>query len=164
MSLPKEDEFVPVIEYCGGTEIAGAYVTGTLVQPQAPAAFSTPALGIDFVLIDDKGNITHDGEVAIIPPSLGLSTTLLNKDHFKVYYENMPNYKEKPLRRHGDHLIKYNNGFYKSLGRIDDTMNLGGIKISCAEIEHVLNQMPEIYETAAIALSPQRGRPQCINN
>ena len=35
----------PVIEYCGGTEIGGGYLTGTLVQPASPATFSTPALG-----------------------------------------------------------------------------------------------------------------------
>ena len=44
--------YKPVIEYCGGTEIGGGYITGTVVQSQAPATFSTPALGCDFVIID----------------------------------------------------------------------------------------------------------------
>jgi len=30
----------PIIEYCGGTEIGGGYITGTLVQPASPATFT----------------------------------------------------------------------------------------------------------------------------
>ena len=35
----------PVVEYCGGTEIGGAYITQSLTQPSAPAVFSTPEIG-----------------------------------------------------------------------------------------------------------------------
>ncbi len=35
----------PVIEYCGGTELAGAFITGTSLQPAAPSTFTTPSLG-----------------------------------------------------------------------------------------------------------------------
>ena len=35
-----------------------------------------------------------------------------------------------PLRRHGDEFERLPNGYYKALGRCDDTMNLGGIKAS----------------------------------
>ena len=45
----------PVIEYCGGTEIGGGYVTGTAVQPASPSTFTTPALGLDIVIIGDDG-------------------------------------------------------------------------------------------------------------
>src|SRR5688572_22989055 len=43
----------PVIEYCGGTEIGGGYITGTMIHPAAPATFTTPALGLDFEILDD---------------------------------------------------------------------------------------------------------------
>ncbi len=45
----------PVIEYCGGTEIGGGYLTGTVVQPASPASFSTAALGLDLVVLDEEG-------------------------------------------------------------------------------------------------------------
>ncbi len=35
--------YKPVIEYCGGTEIGGGYITGTVVQSAVPGTFSTPA-------------------------------------------------------------------------------------------------------------------------
>lgn len=155
-------DYVPIIEYCGGTEISGAYITSTMIQPSAPSAFTTAALGLDFMIIDEHGKPSDTGEVAIIPPSIGLSTTLINKNHHHVYYENMPYYQEKILRRHGDQIKHYTNGYYRLLGRVDDTMKLSGIKISSAEIEAVLNVLPEINETAAIAVNPANGGPSLL--
>ena len=146
----------PVIEYCGGTEIGGGYVTGTRVQPAAPSTFTTPALGLDFLLYDDHGNRSDNGEVFIVPPSLGLSTSLLNADHDKVYFTGTP---RPDLRRHGDALERLTDGYYRIHGRVDDTMNLSGIKVSSAEIEEVLNGVDGIQETAAVAVSPRDGGP-----
>lgn len=150
----------PIIEYCGGTEIGGAYITGTLIQPCAPAAFTTPAMGIHFILLDENGKPANKGEVALIPPSMGLSTQLLNHDHHQVYFANMPSGPNKELlRRHGDEIEYFSNGFYRALGRVDDTMKLGGIKVSAAEIERLLQTLPEVNEVAAIAISPTDGGP-----
>ncbi len=158
--------YKPVIEYCGGTEIGGGYITGTRVQPAAPSTFTTPALGLNFLLFDDAGNLSDNGEVFIVSPSLGLSTSLLNADHNEVYFAGTP---ESNLRRHGDAIERLGNGFetepwlagakYRVLGRVDDTMNLSGIKVSSAEIEEVLNVVNGIQETAAVAISPKDGGP-----
>lgn len=43
--LTTQAGYKPVIELCGGTELGGAFVSGSMLQPQAPAAFSTPCLG-----------------------------------------------------------------------------------------------------------------------
>lgn len=47
--------YKPVIEYCGGTEIGGGFVSGSLLQPQALAAFSTPAMGCTLFILDNNG-------------------------------------------------------------------------------------------------------------
>jgi len=151
--------YLPIIEYCGGTEIGGAYLTGTVLQPAAPAAFTTPALGLDFVLLDEDGKTTNKGELALLPPSIGLSTQLLNQDHHAVYYANMPKIEGKVLRRHGDQIEHYANGFYRLLGRVDDVMKLGGIKVSSAELESSLYTHPLVYDAAAIALDAPDGGP-----
>lgn len=148
--------YKPVIEYCGGTEIGGSYITGTLVQPCSPSMFTTPVLGLDVVIFDTDGHPADKGEVFIIPPSIGLSTELLNKDHHQVYFANTPS---PTLRRHGDQMERLPNGYYRVHGRVDDTMNLGGIKVSSAEIERVLNTEVGICETAAIAFSSSEGGP-----
>ena len=151
----------PVIEYCGGTEIGGGYLTGSLLQPQSPSTFSTPAVGLDLVLIDDDGHPGDEGEVFIIPPSIGLSNQLLNRDHKAAYYDDCPTPPSgEPLRRHGDRLIRLPGGYYRAEGRADDTMNLGGIKVSSAEIERVVLQAGNISEAAAVAVPPEGGGPE----
>lgn len=153
----------PVIEYCGGTEIGGGYITGTMVQPQAPATFSTPAVGSDFVILDEQGRPAPDGvpgELALIPPMLGSSSRLLNRDHHEVYFAGMPTGPDgQTLRRHGDQMVRLPGGYFRALGRVDDTMNLGGIKVSAAEIERVCNRVDGIHETAAIGVPPAGGGP-----
>src|SRR5206468_5582427 len=52
----------PIIEYCGGTEIGGGYVSATMVQPNALSTFTTPCMGLDFVIIDEAGKATDVGE------------------------------------------------------------------------------------------------------
>jgi acetyl-CoA synthetase len=150
----------PIIEYCGGTEIGGGYLTGTTIQPAAPATFTTPALGLDIVICDEDGQPTDNGEVFVTPPSIGLSTELLNRDHYEVYFAGTPQLpKTPPLRRHGDGVERLVDGYYRIHGRVDDTMNLGGIKVSSAEIEGVLNSVSGIQEVAAIAVPPPDGGP-----
>ena len=150
----------PVIEYCGGTEIGGGYLTGTVVQPSAPTTCTTPALGIDFLILDEAGLPASNGEVFLRPPSIGLSTTLLNQDHHAVYFDATPRAAGSvPLRRHGDRIEQLSGGGYRIHGRVDDTMNLGGIKVSSAEIERLLDTVAGVVETAAVAVQPAGGGP-----
>ncbi|MBN4051528.1 AMP-binding protein [bacterium AH-315-M05] len=171
--------YKPIIEYCGGTEIGGGYITGTVVRPAAPSTFTTPALGLDFVILDENGKECPHGELYLVPPSIGLSNSLLNKDHHKVYYEGTPEIYEaltgasgtpvntqlkktglKPvLRRHGDEVERISKNYFRTHGRADDTMNLGGIKVGSAEIERVLDLTEDVSETAAIAVDPPQGGP-----
>lgn len=47
--------YKPIIEYCGGTEIGGGFVTGSLLQAQSLAAFSTPAMGCSLYILGNDG-------------------------------------------------------------------------------------------------------------
>ena len=175
--------------YCGGTEIGGGFLTGTLLQPQVASAFSTPSLGASLVLLGPEGEqsphesgrpfvgwvrgqrpgaVTRSAagpsrlpapparprsrsraqprltrplpnqhpnhlprELALVPPMLGSSQRLLNRDHAATYYGGMPRDAAtgRTLRRHGDEVARLAGGYYRALGRCDDTMNLGGIKV-----------------------------------
>lgn len=145
--------YQPVIEYCGRTEIGGAYITGTMVQPASPSTFSTPALGLDVTIRDETGAECDQGELFLVPPSIGLSTELVGRDHDEVYFRDTPRGPGgAPLRRHGDQMERLPGGYYRAHGRVDDTMNLGGIKVSSAEIERVLNAVDGIHETGAVSI------------
>lgn len=79
-------KFKPVIEYCGGTEIGGAFVTGSLLQPQSLAAFSTPAMGHSLIILGDDGNPL----VSIIEDCL----------HISLHYAFLLNHFNKSLKKH----------------------------------------------------------------
>ena len=152
----------PVIEYCGGTEIGGGYVTSTVVQPNIASTFSTQALGGEFLLLDENNKKAEKGELFMIPPIMGLSTSLINRNHHDVYYKGTPSINNKVLRRHGDQLVRLENGYYKAEGRVDDAMNLGGIKVSSVQIEAIANKLSFIKESSAIAVSPNDGGPSLL--
>jgi acetyl-CoA synthetase len=155
----------PVIEYCGGTEIGGGYVSGTVVQPASPSTFSTPSLGLVMYLLDEDAREVEkgDGEVFLVPPSIGLSTNLINRDHHEVYFEGTPRGpRGEILRRHGDQMERLDGGYLRCQGRADDTMNLGGIKVSSAEIERAVAGVDGLVETAAIAFDPPGGGPSLL--
>ena len=155
--------YKPIIEYCGGTEIGGGYITGTVVQPAAPATFSTPALGSEFVVLDEGGQPADVGELFLIPPSMGLSLELLNADHHQVYFADTPaGPAGQALRRHGDQFQCLPNGYFRGDGRVDDCMNLGGIKVSSLQIEQVVGHVADLKETAAIAVWPPGGGPNLL--
>lgn len=148
----------PIIEYIGGTEIGGGYLAGTVVQPAIPATFSTPTLGTEIRILDESGTPATAGELFIVPPAVGLSTELLNRDHHEVYYAGTPR-ADVVLRRHGDYIERLADGYFRANGRVDDTMNLGGIKVSSAEIEQVVLADPNVRESAAVAVDPPGGGP-----
>jgi acetyl-CoA synthetase len=152
----------PVIEYCGGTEIGGGYVTGTVAKPCIAGEFNTLALGLDAVILNEAGEPATTGEMFLVPPSIGSSTQLLNEDHHEVYFAKTPGGPSgEVLRRHGDRIETMSSGGWRALGRTDDTMNLGGIKVSSAEIERALKAVEGVMETAAVAVAP-RGGPSLL--
>ncbi len=143
-------------------------------------------MGLDFVILDshnasneeatlgasagESGAITpaaprdhqeqaEQGEVFLIPPSIGLSQTLSNADHDQVYYQDCPTWRGEILRRHGDQLQRLPGGWFRVAGRTDDTMNLGGIKVSSAELERCFAADPMVREVAAVAVADKQGGP-----
>jgi acetyl-CoA synthetase len=147
----------PSIEYLGGTEIGGGHMTGTVLDPCAPATFTTPALGVDFVVLDERGTEVTEGgvgELFLVPPALGMSDRLLNADHDEIYFAGCPSGpRGQALRRHGDEVQVLPEGYFKACGRSDDAMNLGGIKVGSLELERVVNDHPAVFESAAVGVA-----------
>ncbi|GMY16103.1 putative acyl-activating enzyme 18, peroxisomal [Fagus crenata] len=131
--LSSKAYYKPIIECCGGTELASSYIQGCPVQPQAFGAFSTASMTTGFVILDEHGIPYHDqacvGEVGLFPLYMGATDRLLDADHEEVYFNGMPMYKGIHLRRHGDIIKRTFGGYFIVQGRADDTMNLGGIKL-----------------------------------
>ncbi|OMO57870.1 AMP-dependent synthetase/ligase [Corchorus olitorius] len=84
--LSSTSYYKPIIECCGGTELASSYIQGSPLQPQAFGAFSTASMTTGLVILDEHGNAYPDdkpcvGEVGLFPLYLGATDRLLNADH-----------------------------------------------------------------------------------
>ncbi|CAI8618620.1 unnamed protein product [Vicia faba] len=165
--LSSKSYYKPIIECCGGTELASCYIMGSRLQPQAFGAFSTPSMTTGLVILDENGvpypdDVPCVGEAGLFPVYLGATDRLLNADHEEIYFKGMPLYKGKQiLRRHGDIIKRTVGGHFVVQGRADDTMNLGGIKTSSVEIERVCDRADEcVLETAAVSIAPANAGPE----
>ena len=59
------------------------------------------------------------------------------------------------LRRHGDQIERLGGGYYRHLGRIDDMININGVKTSSEEIRSVLKN-EFVYDSKPIAVDIDR--------
>lgn len=141
----------PVIEYCGGTEIGGGFLAGTMITDCVPCEFATVALGSEIAILSVAGEPATEGELFIVPPTLGMSSRLLNADHDAIYYEGAPIREGSPLRRHGDAFRVTERGTFVAQGRTDDTMNLAGIKVGSVAIEAALQDISGVRDVAAVS-------------
>ena len=55
MWLSSKAYYSPIVELCGGTELASSYIAGSPLQPQAFGAFSTASMTTGFVILDENG-------------------------------------------------------------------------------------------------------------
>ena len=53
--LSSKSYYKPIIECCGGTELASSYIIGSPLQPQAFGAFSTASMTTGLVILDENG-------------------------------------------------------------------------------------------------------------
>jgi acetyl-CoA synthetase len=67
---------LPIINYSGGTEIAGGILMGNPLLPQKPCSFPAPCPGMDVDILDEDGNSVEPGkvgELVIKQPWIGMA-------------------------------------------------------------------------------------------
>jgi acetyl-CoA synthetase len=103
------------------------YITSTVVQPNVPQRFfASSCRGLDFVILDESQQRADEGELFIVPPSIGLSSRLLNRDHFETYYAETPaGSSSPPLRVAWRPFSSIAGPCYVAGGRVDDTHESG---------------------------------------
>ena len=148
----------PIIEIMGGTEV-GVYATSSVLHPLLLSSFSMPAMGSRFgVHVDMTNDSEVEGEVFLRARDFGHSTKGKHFDHYAEYFEDAP----MGWRRHGDRVNVNRDGYIQSIGRSDDSGNIGGIKVSALLIEHAVNQSPKVAESVAVFVSQKRGPDELL--
>lgn len=141
----------PVINYTGGTEVAGALLSSVVVKPIAPASFNTISLGVVVDVVDTAGQPVTGvvGELAIREPSVGMTQSFWNDDerYLDTYWRTIPG-----MWIHGDLVVRSAEGYFYVKGRSDDTIKLAGKRFGPAEVEELVTAIPGIADAAAVGI------------
>jgi acetyl-CoA synthetase len=141
----------PIINYSGGTEIAGGILMGNPLLPLKPAAFSAACPGMAADVVDEEGHSLRGqvGELAIRAPWIGMTRGFWNdpQRYLDSYWSRIPN-----VWVHGDWAAVDEDGMWYILGRSDDTIKVAGKRLGPAEVESVLVNHAAVAEAAVIGV------------
>ncbi len=142
---------LPIINYSGGTEIAGGILMGNTLLPLKPTAFSAACPGMAADVVDAQGHSVRGdvGELVIRSPWIGMTRGFWedNQRYIETYWSRFPD-----VWLHGDWAAIDQDGLWYILGRSDDTLKVAGKRIGPAEVESVLVGHPSVTEAAAIGV------------
>jgi len=143
---------LPIINYSGGTEIAGGILMGNPLLPIKPCSFPAPCPGMDVDILDENGKPVKAGEVGelvIKQPWIGMA---------RGFWQEKERYLETYWRRfkniwvHGDWAMRDKDGHWFILGRSDDTLKVAGKRVGPSEVESLLIAHPLVTEAAVIGV------------
>jgi len=143
---------LPIINYSGGTEIAGGILMGNPLLAIKPCSFPAPCPGMDVDILDEEGNPVESGkvgELVINQPWIGMA---------RGFWQEKERYLETYWRRfkniwvHGDWAMRDTDGHWFILGRSDDTLKVAGKRVGPAEVESLLVAHPLVTEAAVIGV------------
>jgi acetyl-CoA synthetase len=143
---------LPIINYSGGTEIAGGILMGNPLLPIKPCSFPAPCPGMDVDILDENGNSVKPGEVGelvIKQPWIGMARGFWKERerYLETYWSRFKN-----IWVHGDWAMRDEDGHWFILGRSDDTLKVAGKRVGPAEVESILISHPLVTEAAVIGV------------
>lgn len=143
---------LPIINYSGGTEIAGGILMNNPLVPIKPCGFSAPCPGMDADILDEIGESVGAGEVGelvIKKPWIGMARGFWQERerYLETYWQRFEN-----TWVHGDWAMKDADGHWFILGRSDDTLKVAGKRVGPAEVESLLVAHPAVAEAAVIGV------------
>ncbi|MEO5857519.1 MAG: AMP-binding protein [Pyrinomonadaceae bacterium] len=143
---------LPIINYSGGTEIAGGILMGNPLLPIKPCSFPAPCPGMDVDILDEDGNSVEPGkvgELVIKQPWIGMARGFWQEKerYLDTYWRRF-----KDIWVHGDFAMRDKDGHWFILGRSDDTLKVAGKRVGPAEVESLLVAHPLVTEAAVIGV------------
>jgi len=141
----------PILNYSGGTEIAGGILACSPLLPLKPGCFNAPVPGMAADVVDADGVPLREavGELVIRRPWPGMTRGFWGdpERYIETYWSRIPG-----VWVHGDWARIDADGFWYILGRSDDTIKVAGKRVGPAEVESAAVAHPAVAEAAAIGV------------
>lgn len=133
---------LPIVNISGGTELIGSLVSPLPVTPLKVSSVGAAGLGMDVAVVDEKGNLVPDGTEGLLVcrkpfPSMTRGFWGDPQRYLDTYFKNGPH-----AWYHGDRAMQDEDGLFYILGRDDDLIVKGGVKIDPEEVDNVLKSFP----------------------
>ncbi len=145
-------EELPIVDTWWQTETGGAMIAALpYANKLKPGSATFPLPGIDATIIqqstEEDGEQEQRGYLVIRKPWPGMMQGVFqNPQKYRSYFERFGIYES------GDGARIDEEGYYWILGRIDDSINVSGHRLSTAEIETVLTAHPQVGEAAVVPM------------
>jgi acetyl-CoA synthetase len=145
----------PIINFTGGTEVAGGILISYPFLPMPPACFTAALPGVDAAVFDQDGEpvVGQVGELVLRNTFPGMTHAFWQDRgrYLSTYWERWDG-----IWLHGDLASVEKDGSWRIHGRSDDTIKVSGRRIGPAEIEAALLKDARIIEAAAIGVPDQQ--------
>jgi len=141
----------PIVDTWWQTETGGIMISPLPgITETKPGSATRPFFGIDAAVLDDEGEETDAGLLAIRKPWPGMLRGIYGdeKRYKETYWSRWPG-----VYFPGDGAKKDRDGDFWILGRVDDVVNISGHRIGTAELESVFVAHPSVAESAVIGVS-----------
>jgi acetoacetyl-CoA synthetase len=155
------DELGPdvlLINGSGGTDVCGAFVSGSFLQPVYDGEISGCCLGVDAKAFDAEGNevVGELGELVIAQPMPSMPVRFWNDpgdDRYRSsYFDLYPG-----VWRQGDWILFTERGSCVITGRSDATLNRGGVRLGTSELYAVVEELEEVADSLVVHLEDSAG-------
>ncbi len=165
----KQDVWVANIS--GGTDFAGAFLSGNPTLPVYIGEMQCRSLGAAVLAFDDRGRSTMNevGELVCTRPMpsmpIGFWNDLDGKRYLESYFETFVGERGERIWRHGDWLrLTERPESVTSViyGRSDSTVNRQGVRMGTAEFYRVVEAFPDIADSLVIDLEYLGREPHLI--
>ncbi len=149
---------LPIINFSGGTEIFGCFLSPLPITDLKPRTLRGPGLGMDVDVVDESGASVRNQIGMLIcrkpAPSMTRGFWKAPERYIETYWSTLPG-----VWYHGDLAFVDKDGFWFLLGRADDVIKVSGMRVGPSEIETALTSHPAVSEVATIGVPhPLKGQ------
>jgi len=148
---------LPIINYSGGTEIAGGILGCVVFRPIMACGFNSAIPGMRAEVLDEHGRPVIDevGELAVMNAWPGMTNGFWNdpERYLETYWSRF-----EGVWVHGDFASVGRDGHWMLYGRSDDTLKIAGKRVGPAELEAAASEIDSVREVAAVGVPhPTKG-------
>jgi acetoacetyl-CoA synthetase len=142
----------------GGTDICGAFVSGSFLQPVYDGEISGCCLGADVKAFDENGDVVVGelGEMVVTEPMPSMPVRLWNdpggERYHSSYFDVYPG-----VWRQGDWILFTERGSCVITGRSDATLNRGGVRMGTSELYAVVEELEEVADSLIVHREDDEG-------